>query len=134
MGILQRRHAFWLLPVTVWITGCNGEETERLAHVGHKVMEKIESATGNADGKLFGGLQAMRGAAEPDLAGRVSARLRWDRSLADLKIEVRANGAMVELKGSVRDPAQKKRALELAESTDGVEKVMDALEVATHDP
>ena len=134
MGALHRRHTLWLLISAAFITGCHGEDTERLAQVGRKVMEKIESATGNADGKLFGGLQAMRGAAEPDLAGRVSARLRWDRSLADLKIEVRANGAMVELKGSVRDPAQKKRALELAESTDGVEKVMDALEVATHDP
>ena len=134
MGILQRRHAFWLLPVTVWITGCNGEDTERLAHVGHKVMEKIESATGNADGKLFGGLQAMRGAAEPDLAGRVSARLRWDKSLADVKIEVSASGSILELKGSVREPAQKKRVLELAESTDGVDKVTDNLEVATHDP
>ncbi len=87
-----------------------------------------------ADGKLFGGLQAMRGAAEPDLAGRVSARLRWDKSLADVKIEVSASGSILELKGSVREPAQKKRVLELAESTDGVDKVTDNLEVATHDP
>jgi hypothetical protein len=134
MGILQRRHAFWLLTVAVFVAGCNGEDTQRLAHVGRKVLEKIESATGNADGKLFGGLQVMRSAAEPDLAGRVSARLRWDRSLADAKIEVSANGAIVELKGSVRDPAQKKRALDLAESTEGVDRVTDSLELAAHDP
>ena len=67
------------------------------------------------------------------MAGRVSARLRWDKSLVDAKIEVSEAGTTVELKGTVGEPAQKQRALELAESTAGVEKVTDSLEVATKD-
>jgi len=134
MGALHRRCASWLILATVTcMAGCSGEDTERLAHVGRKVVEKVETATGNADGKLLGGL-TMRGTVDQlDLAGRVSARLHWDKALTDVKVEVSATGAALELKGTVRERAQKQRAVELAESTEGVDKVTDSLEVASKD-
>jgi hyperosmotically inducible protein len=133
MGALHRRRASWLILATLTcMAGCSGEDTERLAHVGRKVVEKIETATGNADGKLLGGLTVMRGTADQlDLAGRVSARLHWDKALTDVKIEVSATGAALELRGTVREQAQKQRAVQLAESTEGVDKVTDNLEVVS---
>ena len=64
----------------------------------------------------------------------MSQRLAWDKNLADARIQVRADGGAVELKGAVREAGQSKRAVELAESTAGVDKVTDSLEVAPPDP
>ena len=62
---------------------------------------------------------------------RVYARLYWDKSLADalLKIEVKDEGVIV-LKGSVPTAEAKHRALELAQSTVGVNQAIDELAVA----
>jgi osmotically-inducible protein OsmY len=59
----------------------------------------------------------------------VSARLSWDKSLAGVPVQVRANGGRVELHGTVPDLTQRRRAVELAESTAGVTEVVDALQV-----
>jgi osmotically-inducible protein OsmY len=135
MGSLHRRRICWLLFVSgIFLTGCTGEDTERLARVGHKVMGRAGALTGSSEAGLMRNLQAVRGEfGEQGAAGKVSARLRWDKSLADAKIEVKEAGGAIELKGSVRDQAQKQRAVELAESTEGVEKVTDSLEVAAKD-
>lgn len=53
-----------------------------------------------------------------------------DKKLADTQIQVSTTGNIVELKGIVRDLEQKRRALDLAESTTGAEKATDALEIA----
>src|ERR1700747_1300472 len=109
MGALHRRRASWLILATLTcMPGCSGDDTERVGYVGRKVVEKVETATGNADGKLLGGLTVMHGTAEQlDVAGRVSARLHWDKALTNLKIEVSASGAALELKGTVREQTQK---------------------------
>jgi len=62
---------------------------------------------------------------------RVYARLYWDKSLADalLKIEVKDEGVIV-LKGSVPTADAKHRAVELAQSTVGVNQAIDELAVA----
>jgi osmotically-inducible protein OsmY len=62
---------------------------------------------------------------------RVYARLYWDKSLANalLKIEVKDEGVIV-LKGSVPSPEAKHRAVELAQSTVGVNQAIDELAVA----
>ena len=68
------------------------------------------------------------------LDARVSARLRWDKALAGSKIQVQAKDGVVELKGPVIDLAQRRRAVELAESTAGADKVTDLLEVPSREP
>jgi osmotically-inducible protein OsmY len=59
---------------------------------------------------------------------RVGARLGWDKNLEGLAIQVEADGATVKLHGKVPDPAKRRRAVELATSTSGVEKVTDEME------
>jgi hyperosmotically inducible periplasmic protein len=63
--------------------------------------------------------------------GRVYARLYWDKSLSDatLKIETKDGGVVV-LKGSVPSREAKRRAVELAQSTVGVNETTDELAVA----
>lgn len=65
------------------------------------------------------------------IEGRVYARLYWDKSLADadLKIEGK-DGGIVVLHGSVPTADAKHRAVELAQSTVGVNETTDELVVA----
>jgi osmotically-inducible protein OsmY len=120
-----------LLVFAVLAGGCNQEDAERMARVGRKLTNRAEALTGDQDGGLKKGWQAVRdGWQETTLAGRVAARLRWDKRLADAHIHASATGNAVQLKGSVRDLEQRRRALDLAESTTGVEKVTDGLEIA----
>jgi hypothetical protein len=112
--------------------GCNQEDAERMARVGRKLTARAEGLAGDQAGEFGKGWQAVRnGWQETTLAGRVTARLRWDKKLADAQIQAFTTGNVVELKGTVRDPEQRRRAVDLAESTTGVEKVTDATEIAT---
>ena len=121
----------WCGLLLVLLAGCNRQDTEALTRIAKKVQVRAEAVTGDVKNSAA---NSWQGVGEFGIEGRVAARLRWDRSLADAKIEVSANGAIVELKGSVRDAAQKRRALDLAESTEGVDRVSDNLELAAHDP
>ena len=119
----------WLvLNMAVLATGCSRQDTERLARIGKHVAAHAETFTANCNAELG---SSWSGAGK-GVGARVSARLRWDSSLAGLTIEVHATGGTVELKGTVRNLAQRRRAVELAESTTGVEKVNDHLQVAEH--
>jgi osmotically-inducible protein OsmY len=63
--------------------------------------------------------------------GRVYARLYWDKSLADAPFQIEAkDGGVVVLKGSVPTAEAKRRAVDLAQSTVGVNEAVDELGVA----
>jgi osmotically-inducible protein OsmY len=110
------------------LAGCDSQDTDRLVRVGRVTMDKVQSMAGDHS-KLFTGLQAVRGDLQDlGLDARVAARLRWDRALADAQIEVHARDGKVELKGKVNSLEQRRRAVELAESTVGADKVVDSLE------
>jgi hypothetical protein len=126
MGKL-RTGGWLLLGLSVLAAGCSRQDTERLARVGKRIAGELEALT--ADCRA--GLGNSWHGGGPGLCGRVAARLRWDKGLAGLPIEVHATGGTtVELKGTVRDLTQRRRAVELAESTAGVEKVSDQLQVS----
>ncbi len=126
---------FCMLPA-----GCEKEDPEHLASLARKVATRAEPLVGKMDAEW---LQRLRGvqspspapavaavpAGEPDVVARVTARLRWEKALEDTSIQVIASEGGIELKGKVGDVAQKKRAVELAESTTGVDRVTESLEV-----
>ena len=65
------------------------------------------------------------------IKGRVYARLYWDKSLADAPFQVETkDGGVVVLKGSVPSADAKHRAVELAQSTVGVNETVDDLGIA----
>lgn len=61
--------------------------------------------------------------------GRVVARMLWDQSLCEVEIQVQlVDRGTVRLMGNVTAD-QKRRAVEIAQTTQGVEKVVDELTV-----
>jgi BON domain len=112
----------WLLLV---LAGCNRQDTEALERISHKVLARAEPWSGEVRNSAVWKWHNPK--QEMDLEARVAARLRWDKQLADLALEVKATGNMVEVKGKVGDLDQRRRVIMLAESTIGVESVRDAL-------
>jgi osmotically-inducible protein OsmY len=122
----------WLgLGLALFLCGCGNQDVECLGRVCRKTAGKLDTLTGGAREKLADGWQAVRAAwGEATLDSRVATRLRWDKALTDAEVKVSATGpGTVQLQGTVADLAEKQRAVELANSTQGVEKVEDLLEV-----
>jgi osmotically-inducible protein OsmY len=133
MNTARRGAWLWLLAGLVVLgSGCSNEDSDRLARVAALAARKAEGATTGANSKVAASWQVIRANLdEVAVDARVAARLKWDKVLQDASIEVRSAGAgEVELKGTVRELAHRRRAVEVAESTIGVEKVTDGLEVA----
>jgi osmotically-inducible protein OsmY len=133
MGKMLNRRWLWpLLLAATACAGCEAQDTDKLAHAARKVADKVQALAEGADVRWLDRLQAMAPTVDAmDVTARVQARVRWDKALAESRIAVSAKDGVVELKGTVRDLDQKRRAVEIAESTQGVEKVNDALELGT---
>ena len=87
-------------------------------------------AAGEEAGAPSAGQQGapMKSAEDQALAARVEATVRTDPAFEDApNLPVTATGDTVTLSGSVENTAQAKRAVQLAESVEGVKKVEDKL-------
>jgi osmotically-inducible protein OsmY len=109
------------------LTGCVRQDTEILSRVGRKLAEKAQSSTADLRDKLP--FRLTTASAEPALVDHIQQRLSTDKLLAASKIDVQVHGAEVELIGTVEREEQKNRAVDLAETTRGVEKVVISLQV-----
>jgi hypothetical protein len=118
-----------MLGCAALLCGCDGQDPERLARIGRLTFTKLESLAGDPNGKLANGWQAVLAPlGGTSLDSRVALRLRWDRSLAGSEIRVQTVGpGVVRLQGMVGDGAARSRAVEVAEATQGVETVENAL-------
>ena len=128
----MKRNCRWLgAALVVLACGCGGEDVDRMGRICTMATAKVEDAAGGSHGKLANGWQAMCGAiSDTTPEARVAVRLRWDKQLADADIQVEAAGpGVVRLQGTVADAAQQTRANDLAESTQGVEQVVNDLAV-----
>src|SRR5438309_903169 len=124
----MKRKTVGFLVLVISLSGCDTQDTERLARVGKLTLDKVQ-ALADDNAKMFSGLPPLhRDGSEQGLDARVAARLHWEKSLADAKIEVSVKDGKVELKGKVADQTQRRRAVELAESTVGADLVVDLLE------
>jgi osmotically-inducible protein OsmY len=112
----------WVPWLALLAAGCKANDADLLARVCERAGQKLTPGPAGRLGGPFG---------QASLATRVHSRLRWDRALAGTAIHVRATAAgAVTLRGVVADAAGRRRALELARSTVGVEEVVDELTVA----
>jgi hypothetical protein len=126
MGDLQisRRLCFFFIFALAWgLAGCNRQDADHLSRIGQKLAAGLGDVKESLAVGWHGVVPAM------GLQARVEARLYWDKALADAAIEVKANGNEIELTGTVKDQTQQHRAVELAETTSGVEKVVENLQV-----
>jgi hypothetical protein len=131
MGQGARR---WLLAVLVLTMstlapGCTRQDNDALARIGRKLADRAEACFDEFKEGLH--LDPSGG---DSLENRVTHRIRWDKTLTDVAIEVKAKGAEIELTGMIADPMLKQRIVDLAESTAGVEKVIDHLQVMDLNP
>lgn len=138
-----------LLLLVPLLGGCGGQDADRLARIGRKTMTRCDELTGGLRTRAAVGLDAVRAnwfvpgpapqsvppsstppaavAATP-IDARVLWRIRWDKALAGADIQVHTPmGGVVYLRGTVNDLTNRRRAVELAETTDGVERVVDEL-------
>jgi hypothetical protein len=112
-----------VLAIAVGTTGCERQDAERLTRVGWKVADKLQGLV--PDKTPWGASWST--VPDMSLEARVRARFEADKYLAPLNLEVIATDHGVRLRGRVTDDVLKRRAVELAESTVGVEKVADEL-------
>jgi osmotically-inducible protein OsmY len=106
--------------------GCKARDGDLLVQVCRKAGEKVQALAGQAPERLGARLRGTVG--EASVAARVHNRIRWDRYLArlDVDVQVPSPGAVV-LSGAVPDLSIKQRVLDLAKSTTGVNTVEDRL-------
>jgi hypothetical protein len=130
---MKRISSSWLSWLVVFLSmcpcACNSGDADRLARVGRRSAAKIDNLTCGAPNKLANSLEAVRiNWDDLTLDTRVSARLRWDNLLTDAQVHVRTlDAGTVELSGTVNDDSQRQRAVQLAQSTVGVDRVVDLL-------
>ena len=79
---------------------------------------------------VVGATLAISSARAEDLAGSVAAKLRESGSLAGYRVNVKAKSGTVWLEGRVADEKQLAAAVSLAETTPGVERVVNRLTIA----
>jgi hypothetical protein len=128
----KRFPLIFLLPFLCATIGCNAEDATRLGQIGRLIAARAEAIPGAANGKLSTAWPAAKEAPnEPSSVQRVRARLRWDKALTNVVIEVGGDGSTVQLNGKVGDQKLKSLAVELAQTTAGVDKVVDSLEVSS---
>jgi osmotically-inducible protein OsmY len=114
------------------VGGCAKQDADRMARIAQLTGQKIDRVTGGVRGKVSGGWHAARGSlGDATLDSRVETRIKWDKKLADADIHVQTTApGVVELKGTVADESLRQRAIDLANSTDGVTSVTDSLQVS----
>jgi hypothetical protein len=128
-GIMHERGKWrWLACLALLVAGCDGQDADRLAKIGRKAVDKLQVQAGADPARGPDSLQSIRGLGEFALDAKVSARLRWDKQLEGLPIQVGAvGGGAVKLSGTVPDFEARQRAVQLANSTTGVSKVIVVL-------
>ncbi|MFN4259445.1 MAG: BON domain-containing protein [Gemmataceae bacterium] len=108
--------------------GCQEADADKLTRAGQVVKAKLAAAASRYQSQLLRHLPRLADE-ETTLAPRVRARLRWDKTLAGQQIDVHAHGGHVTLQGSVATDNQRQRAVDLAQSTEGVVAVTDQLKL-----
>jgi osmotically-inducible protein OsmY len=129
---MMRRYIRQGLVLSLALTSCGcSEDADQLARVFQKTFAKFDGLTEGLRDKLHNGWGAVRGSvSETSLDSRVSLRVRWDSDMAGADVQVRLAGpGAIELTGIVADLTQRRRAIELAHTTAGVESVLDRLQV-----
>ena len=114
-----------LLPAALLLLcGCNKDDARRLAEVG-KHLGKRTAALAWSTPRMQEKWPKGWGELPPEV--RVRLRLRWDEHLAEVPVNVESAGpSTIKLTGSMT-ASQRRRVVQIAESTLGVEKALDEM-------
>ncbi len=131
MARCGRRRAWWVMvPAVLLAVGCNRQDAECLGRIGGLLRQRFEALKQQSPNT--GLAQAVPGLSLSDdgraLERSVENRLHSEPALANLPIQVRAEGGRVRLTGRVRDDDERRRVLTAVEEAAGAGNVIDALE------
>lgn len=105
-----------LVPLAV--SGCTKEDPEIVIRTSRVAAAKFASILPD----LFDP-EVLPSPGEDRLVGRVRQRLRLDRWLGEVPLKISRDGDTVVVAGPLNDLTLRQRAIDLAETTRGVEKV-----------
>lgn len=119
-----------LVALFILLVGSNFQRSdgEHLATISRLAAARVRGALPSTD-RLAGPVNALKKELPQRLDDRVKARLESDRTLEALTIQVSCEGGTATLRGTVPDEAAHRRAVELTQTTSGVEHVIDELAV-----
>lgn len=125
------RSAASLLGIFLAAAGC--------AQQGAAPGEAVEGLKGTSASDSFkqaaqvlgrGLKQVRQGLDDAELAGKIYARILWDKQLQAAKVSIDSRpGGVVELKGTAPSDRVRERVVDLAANTIGVREVLDRIEV-----
>jgi len=118
------KRTIFALALVFASSGCDNSDGDRLARVGRMVASKLQALI--PEKTPFGVTFSIAKNGPED---QVRERFRLDAFLAQIPFDIVAEGANIRLKATVDNDALKKRAIEIAETTVGVEKVIDEITV-----
>ncbi len=136
---MTRTNARWIVPAVAGLAvawACAGRAQEPGA--GKRAGEKVDEALKDVKGgmKKAGAAakeqfaKARTGVHNMGVESRVYGRIHWDKALNDASIELTAAAdGVITLNGTVASDRAKRRAVELAQETVGVSRVVDQLAV-----
>ena len=126
LTILLATAAMFLVPVGT-------PKSEAQEGLGEQIGAELDEGISRLSEEFREGWASLKQAVDKmGVQGRVYSRLRWDKQLsqADLDVDVE-EGGIVALGGTVADETAKQKALQLAQDTVGVNRVIDRLTVPT---
>ena len=126
LTILLATAAMFLVPVGT-------PKSEAQEGLGERIGAELDEGISRLSEEFREGWASLKQAVDKmGVQGRVYSRLRWDKQLsqADLDVDVE-EGGIVALGGTVADETAKQKALQLAQDTVGVNRVIDRLTVPT---
>lgn len=120
-----------LVVLFVMLVGSNFQRSdgEHLAQIGRLAVNRFRGAMPPME-RLAGPMTALKRTIPTRLEDRVRSRLESDRKLEGLAIQVACEGGTVTLRGFVPDEDAHRRAVELTQTTSGIEHVIDELVIA----
>jgi osmotically-inducible protein OsmY len=109
--------------------GCSTRDADQLGRVARAVAYRLDNLTGGAQEKLANGFQAARASwSEGTPEAHVADRLRWDKQLAATDVFVDSlSPGVVRLQGAIENPELRRRVVDLAQNTLGVDRVVDEM-------
>jgi osmotically-inducible protein OsmY len=112
------------------LAGSKSTDPDRIAAVGQVVGQKVRAALPEP-AKVTGPLAALRVGDALTVEERVRVRVRTDKRMAGAEVYAvpGANAGEVRLRGVAATADQAQRAVRIAESTTGVEKVVNEIAV-----
>jgi osmotically-inducible protein OsmY len=127
---MTRRISFPGVMLALFIAGCSEQEIGHIERVTGKAWDKAQNATSRISAELGVDANDPLGKWEDGgLIRKVQQRLQWDQQLQGSSIKVQIESEEVVLTGNVKDERQRQRAVQLAETTDGVHRVKDTLQI-----